>query len=256
MDRLLYVSMTGASQSLEQQGQIANNLANASTTGFRAQLSAFRAVPLRTEDQVAAGTTAVTRTYVVDSTPTSDFTPGPIQQTGNPLDVAVSGAGWFAVQTPAGGEAYTRAGNFQVDANGQLVTADGLPVLGNSGPIAIPQGANVTIGNDGTVSALTPGDPPSSITAIDQLKLVNPDPQGPAMVRGDDGLFRLADGTQADADPTVTVASGAIEGSNVNPVGAMVAMIANARQFDMQMKLLQTANTDDQAANQLLTFSS
>jgi flagellar basal-body rod protein FlgF len=256
MDRLLYVAMTGASQSLEQQAQIANNLANASTTGFRAQLNAYRAVPLRTPDQLAAGTTDVTRTYVVNSTPVADFTPGPVQQTGNPLDVALGGAGWFTVQTPDGNEAYTRAGNFQVNAAGQLVTASGLPVVGNAGPIAIPQGADVTISNDGTISALTPGDPPNTVAAVDQLKLVNPDPQTAPMVRGDDGLFRQADGTPAEADPTVQVTPGAVEGSNVNPINSMVAMISNARQFDMQMKLLQTADTDDQTANQLLTFTS
>jgi flagellar basal-body rod protein FlgF len=254
MDRMLYVAMTGASQSLEQQAQIANNMANAGTTGFRAQLSAYRAVPLRTPDELAAGTTTVARTYVVDSTPMADFTPGPVQTTGNPLDVALGGAGWFTVQTADGNEAYTRAGDFQVNAAGQLVTSNGLPVIGNAGPIAIPAGAQVTISNDGTVSALSPGDPPNSVAVIDQLKLVNPDLK--TMVRGDDGLFRQSNGTPADADPTVLVTPNALEGSNVNPINAMVAMIANARQFDMQMKLLQTADTDDQSSNALLTFSS
>jgi len=254
MDRMLYVAMTGASQALEQQGQIANNLANASTTGFRAQLSAFRAAPLRTQDQLADGDTKVTRTYVVDSTPGSDFQPGAIQQTGNALDVSLTGAGWLTVQTPDGGEAYTRAGNFSVNANGQLVSANGLPVVGTAGPIAVPQGAAITISNDGTISALTPGDPPNTIATVDQLKLVNPDPK--TMLRGDDGLFRQANGQPADADPTVLVAPGTVEGSNVNPVNEMVAMIANSRQFDMQMKLLQTADTDDQTANALLTFTS
>ena len=254
MDRLLYVAMTGATQSLEQQGQIANNMANASTTGFRAQLSAYRAVPLRNEDELAAGTTDVTRTYVVDSTPTADFTPGPVQTTGNPLDVALAGQGWFSVQTADGNEAYTRAGDFKVNAAGQLVTSNGLPVLGTAGPIAIPANAEVTISNDGTVSALGAGDPADSVAVVDQLKLVNPDVK--TLVRGDDGLFRQADGTPADADPTVTVTPNALEGSNVNPVSAMVAMIANARQFDMQMKLLQTADTDDQASNALMTFTS
>ncbi len=254
MDRMLYVAMTGASQALEQQGQIANNLANASTTGFRAQLSAFRAAPLRTQDQLADGDTAVTRTYVVDSTPGSDFQPGPIQQTGNPLDVSLTGPGWLTVQTPDGNEAYTRAGNLTVNADGQLVTQNNLPVVGNSGPISVPPGAQVTISTDGTISALTPGDPYNAIATVDQLKLVNPDPK--TMVRGDDGLFRQSSGQPADADPTVMVEPGTIEGSNVNPVNEMVAMIANSRQFDMQMKAVQTADNDDQAANAILTFTS
>lgn len=252
MDRLIYTAMTGASQTLEQQAVVANNLANASTTGFRAQLAAFRAAPMNFGD----GTTIdpdTTRTFVLSSTPGADFTPGPISQTGNPLDVAVQGPGWLAVQTADGNEAYTRAGNLHVDENGQLVTATNLPVVGGGGPIAIPPGAEVTVGKDGTISALTPGDPPTAVAVIDQLKLVNPAPA--SLLRGDDGLFRTADGQPADADPAVTVASGAIEGSNVNTVSAMVSMIANARQFQMQTKLMQTADQNEQSANQLLQFS-
>jgi flagellar basal-body rod protein FlgF len=250
MDRLIYTAMSGAAQALEQQSVTANNLANASTTGFRAQLSAFRQVPMNFESS-AAGDPG-TRTFVLSSTPSADYTPGPIQQTGNPLDVAVQGPGWLSVQTQDG-EAYTRAGNLHVDANGQLVTANNLPVLGNSGPMSIPPGAAVTIGRDGTVSALMPGDPPTSIATIDQLKLVNP--EAGALTRGDDGLFRTADSQPADADPTVAVAPASLEGSNVNAVSAMVDMITNARQFQMQTKLLDSANSNDQSANKLLDFS-
>jgi flagellar basal-body rod protein FlgF len=249
MDRMIYTAMTGAAQSLEQQSVVANNLANASTTGFRAQLSAFRNVPMNFENSGDDST----RTFVLSSTPTADYTPGPIQQTGNPLDVAIQGPGWLSVQTADGTEAYTRSGNLHVDANGQLVTANNLPVMGANGPMAIPPGADVTIGSDGTVSALMPGDPPTAIATIDQLKLVNPDAS--TITRGDDGLFRTADGQPADADPTVSVAPASLEGSNVNPVSAMVDMITNARQFQLQTKLLQNADQNDQAANALLTFS-
>jgi flagellar basal-body rod protein FlgF len=249
MDRMIYTAMTGAAQSLEQQSVVANNLANASTTGFRAQLSAFRNVPMNFENSGDDST----RTFVLSSTPTADYTPGPIQQTGNPLDVAIQGPGWLSVQTADGTEAYTRAGNLHVDANGQLVTANNLPVMGANGPMAIPPGADVTIGSDGTVSALMPGDPPTAIATVDQLKLVNPDAS--TITRGDDGLFHTADGQPADADPTVSVAPASLEGSNVNPVSAMVDMITNARQFQLQTKLLQNADQNDQAANALLTFS-
>jgi flagellar basal-body rod protein FlgF len=249
MDRLIYTAMTGAAQSLEQQSVVANNLANASTTGFRAQLSAFRDVPMNFENSGDDST----RSFVLSSTPTSDYTPGPIQQTGNPLDVAIQGPGWLSVQTADGNEAYTRAGNLHVDANGQLVTANNLPVLGANGPMAIPPGADVTIGSDGTVSALMPGDPPTAIATVDQLKLVNP--AASAISRGDDGLFHTADGQPADADPTVSVAPASLEGSNVNPVSAMVDMITNARQFQLQTKLLQNADQNDQAANALLSFT-
>jgi flagellar basal-body rod protein FlgF len=249
MDRMIYTAMTGAAQSLEQQSVVANNLANASTTGFRAQLSAFRNVPMNFENSGDDST----RTFVLSSTPTADYTPGPIQQTGNPLDVAIQGPGWLSVQTADGTEAYTRAGNLHVDANGQLVTANNLPVMGANGPMAIPPGADVTIGSDGTVSALMPGDPPTTIALVDQLKLVNPAPG--ALKRGDDGMFRTVDGNPADADPNVVVAAGALEGSNVNPVSAMVSMITNARQFQMQTKMIESADQNEQSANKLLDFS-
>jgi flagellar basal-body rod protein FlgF len=252
MDRLIYTAMTGASQALEQQAVVANNLANVSTTGFRAQLAAFRSVPLAFGD----GTTInndTTRTFVLSSTPGADFVPGPIEQTGNPLDVAIQSSGWLSVQTADGNEAYTRAGKLHVDQNGRLVTATNLTVLGNGGPISVPPGADVSIGKDGTISALMPGDPPTAVAVIDQLKLVNPNPG--TLRRSDDGLFRTTDGQPANADQTVNVVSGALEGSNVNPVAAMVSMIDNARQFQMQTKLLQTADQNEQSANQLLQFT-
>src|SRR6202000_2347174 len=183
------------------------------------------------------------RTFVLSSVPGADYTPGPIQQTGNPLDVAVEGPGWLTVQPADGNEAYTRAGNLHIDENGQLVNATNQVVLGNGGPVSVPPGAEITIGKDGTVSALTPGDPPTAVVTVDQLKLVNPDP--PTLTRGDDGLFRTADGNPADADPAVTVAPASLEGSNVNPVSAMVSMITNARQFQMQTTLLWHAEKKD-----------
>ncbi|AOJ11532.1 flagellar basal-body rod protein FlgF [Burkholderia mayonis] len=253
MDRLIYTAMTGATQSLEQQSVVANNLANTSTTGFRAQLATFRAVPMNFDDGSGNVDPSTTRTYTLSSTPGADFTPGPIERTGNPLDVAVQGPGWLSVMLPDGGEAYTRAGNLHVDQNGQLVTASNLPVVGNGGPLAVPPNAQLTIGQDGTVSALMPGDPPTAVAMIDQLKLVNPDPA--AMKRGDDGLFRTADGNPADADPAVRVVPNSLEGSNVNPVAAMVSMIDNARAFELQTKLIQSADQNEQAANQLLNFS-
>ena len=252
MDRLIYTAMTGASQALEQQAVVANNLANTSTTGFRAQLANFRSAPLAFGDgtQINDDTT---RTFVLSATPGSDYTPGAITHTGNPLDVAVEGPGWLAVQTPDGNEAYTRAGNLHVDENGQLMTAGNLQVIGGGGPIAVPPGSDITIGKDGTVSALTPGNPPTAVAIVDQMKLVNPDPN--TLVRGNDGLYHTSDGNPADADQTVVLAPESLEGSNVNPVAAMVSMITNARQFQMQTKMLQNADQNDQSANQLLTFS-
>jgi flagellar basal-body rod protein FlgF len=252
MDRLIYTAMSGATQALDQQAVVANNLANASTTGFRAQLATFRAVPMAFGDGSSINNDT-TRTFVLSSTPGADYTPGPIQQTGNPLDVAIQGPGWLSVQAADGNEAYTRAGNMHVDQNGQLVTATNQPVIGTGGPISIPPGAEITIGKDGTVSALTPGDPPSAVVVVDQLKLVNPD--AATLKHGDDGLYRTADGNPADADPNAIVLAGALEGSNVNPVAAMVSMITNARQFQMQTKMIESADQNEQAANKLLDFS-
>lgn len=253
MDRLIYTAMTGASQTLDEQATIANNMANTSTTGFRAQLSAYRAVPLKTQDQLATNNNDVTRTFVLSSTPTPDFTPGIIQKTGNPTDIAIQGDGWFAVQTADGNEAYTRNGSFHFDENGQLVDSLNRTVLGQGGPISAPPGATITVGTDGSISELGGGDSPNQIAVVDRLKLVNPG--NATMVRGDDGLFRTSDGQPAQADPTVQVVSGAVEASNVNPVEAMVSMISNARQFEMQMKMLTTADSNEQSANALLNFS-
>jgi flagellar basal-body rod protein FlgF len=244
MDRVIYVAMSGAKQMLEQQSVVANNLANATTTGFRAQMSAFRSAEV-------LGEGAPTRAFVVDSTPTADFTPGAIQQTGRDLDVAIEGSGWIAVQTADGSEAYTRNGSFQVSVNGVLQTRTGLSVLGDAGPIAIPADTRITVGGDGTVSTV-PNAGAAQVTPIGRIKLVNP-PEA-QMVRGDDGLFRMRGDGQAEVDAKVKLHGGALEGSNVNVVEAMVSMISISRQFDMQMKILQNADGNDRQASQLLSM--
>lgn len=246
MDRMLYVAMSGAKQAMEQQASVANNMANVSTPGFRAQINTFRAVPV-------VGEEAPTRAFVAASTPGADFTHGPLTETGRELDVAVRGEGWLVVQAPGGGEAYTRVGNLQVGADGQVTTMGARPVVGDSGALVIPPGSTVTIAADGTIAARGAGDPNVGVSNVGKLKLVNPDTRD--LVRGDDGLFRMRDGVRApEADANVVVAAGVIEGSNVNPVEAMVAMIANGRSFEMQMKSIQTADTNAQAANKLLAY--
>lgn len=244
MDRMIYVGMSGARQALEQQAAVANNMANASTPGFRAQLNSFRAVPV-------VGHEAVTRAMVVASTPGSDMRSGPLTETGRALDVAVRGDGWLTVQMPDGSEAYTRVGNLQVGADGQLLTMDARPVVGETGALAVPPGSALVITPDGLVSAQDADQPATGGATVGRLKLVNP--LAADLVRGDDGLFRMRAGVEpAQADPAVTLIPGALEGSNVNPVEAMVDMIANARRFEMQMKTLQTAESNDQQANKLL----
>jgi flagellar basal-body rod protein FlgF len=243
MDRMIYVSMTGAEHILNQQAVVANNLANVATTGYRADTSVFREVAARGEG-------LATRSFVVDSTPGLDFTPGPISTTGRDLDVAVQGKGWIAVQGVDGSEAYTRNGAFSISQNGLLQTAAGLNVLGDGGPITVPPNTAVTIAADGTVSAVTVGTKPNSVVSLGRIKLVNPDET--QLMKSPDGLIRLRGGGTAEADAKVVVAPGAVEGSNVNAVETMVSMIDLARQFDMQMKLMQTADKDAQQASQLL----
>jgi flagellar basal-body rod protein FlgF len=246
MDRLIYTALSGTKHILEQQATTAHNLANASTNGFRAQIDAFRAVPV-----VAPG--LPTRTLVVDSTIGADFASGPIQRTGRELDVALAGKGWIAVQSNDGSEAYTRSGALNIGPNGLLQTAGGQIVNGDTGPIAVPPQVTVAIASDGTVGTLSTDPQPGPATVLGRIKLVNPPEQ--ALVRGADGLFRLRDGGAVQADPLVKLNSGALEGSNVNPVEAMVTMISLARQFETQMSLLKNAENNAAKASQILALS-
>lgn len=247
MDRLIYVAMTGAKHVMTRQENVAHNLANVDTPGFRAQMSAFRSAPV-------VGEGLATRAFAVDSTTGSDFTPGPIRQTGRSLDIAVQGNGWIAVQGANGNEAYTRDGSLQMDAEGVLLTRSGQKVLSDSGPITIPPDQTITVADDGTVSATPSGQGANTANVVGRIKLVNPAEQ--QLSRGDDGLFRTSDGSTASIDEGVRIASGALEGSNVSSVDAMVDMISLARQFEMQMKMLQTAEANAREATQLLSVGS
>ncbi|WP_424195990.1 flagellar basal-body rod protein FlgF [Ampullimonas aquatilis] len=242
MDKLIYVSMAGAKNAMQRQETVSNNLANLSTSGFRAEIAAYRTAPV-------LGQAMPTRAYAAETTTGADFTPGVIHQTGRSLDVAINGKGFLAVQAADGNEAYTRNGHLEVDAGGQLMTANGLQVQGEGGPIVIPPDHEVKIADDGTVSAVPKTGSRASVINVGKLKLVDPDPK--TMTRGGDGLFRSSAG-DAETSPTVKVANGALESSNVNAVEAMIDMISLSRQFDTHMKLLQNAEQSDKAASQLL----
>ncbi|MBY0410373.1 MAG: flagellar basal body rod protein FlgF [Burkholderiaceae bacterium] len=245
MDRLIYTSMTGANAAARRQDALSNNLANVSTTGFRAEMSTFRSVPLQ-------GDGAKTRVFALEATSGYLDTSGPAQTTGRNLDAMAKGNAWFAVQGLDGVEAYTKAGRFEVSTNGQLVTPAGLPVLSDGGaPIDIPPNATIALGIDGTISAKTGGEPP---TPVARLKLATVNAENP-IKRGDDGLFRSVNGEALPSDPLAQMTGGQLEGSNVNAVEAMVGMIAASRQFEQQMRLLQTAETNDKAAGQLLSMN-
>ncbi|WP_304167169.1 flagellar basal body rod protein FlgF [Lonsdalea britannica] len=251
MDHAIYTAMGAASQTMEQQSVIANNLANVSTPGFRAQLNAMRAVPVE-------GPTLPTRTLVVASTPGADMSQGPLNYTSRPLDVAVQDDGWLAVQLPNGEEAYTRNGAIQIDETGQL-TIQGYPVVGDDGPLTVPVQSSVTIAADGTISALGDGDAPNTVGAAGALKLVKAEPN--QLVRGDDGLFHISPQAQQQvgnalaADDTVKVMPGVLEGSNVNTTETLVDMINSARRFEMQMKVITNVDQNAESANKLLSVS-
>ena len=206
--------------------------------------------------QSSSATIAVLQNFA--STPGADMTPGQMDYTARPLDVALQQDGWLAVQTADGGEGYTRNGNIQVSATGQL-TIQGHPVMGEAGPLTVPEGSELTIAADGTISALNPGDPANTVAPVGRLKLVKA--EGNEVQRGDDGMFRLTQAAQAtrgatlQADPTIRVMSGVLEGSNVKPVEAMTDMIASARRFEMQMKIISSVDENAGKANQLLAMS-
>lgn len=244
MDRLIYTAMTGANSAAHRQAVLSNNLANVSTNGFRAELSTFRAVPVR-------GDGATTRVMAVEATAGHLDRPGVAQHTGRPLDAMTADNAWFAVQGLDGVESYTRNGSFEVSPDGTLLTSNGLTVLSDGGsPISVPPGAEVSIGFDGNLSAKVGNEPPNS---VGKLKLVTPTTEDP-LKRGENGLFRAASGEPLPADANARVQVGSLEGSNVNAIETMVGMIATARQFESQMRLLQTAESNDRAAGQLLSM--
>lgn len=243
MDRVIYTAMTGAKHAFAQQASLANNLANATTTGFRAQEHRFRAVEVQGEG-------LPTRAFAVDTSVKDVFDQGTMAFTGRSLDAAIHGKGWFAVQGVDGREGYTRNGNFTISPNGELQTTDGRNVLGDGGPLAIPPDSRVTIAGDGTVSVTNETGAQNVVNVVGRLKLVNP-PEA-SLVRGADGLFRTENGVPAAADDTVRLSAETLEGSNVNVVDAMVGMISLARQFEMQMRLVQSAEANERSAGQLL----
>jgi flagellar basal-body rod protein FlgF len=243
MDRFLYIAMSGAKETMRAQTVNNHNLANASTTGFRADLSAF-------QSRAVAGAGYASRAYATNSTTGWDQSQGALTSTGRDLDIGIQGAGWIAVQGTDGREAYTRAGDLRLDPNGLMTNAAGHVVLGENGPLTVPPHTSVVIGSDGTVSIVPLGQGPETTALVGRIKLVNPPAE--MLSRGEDGLFRMNDGTDAPADASVTVASGVLETSNVNIADAMVNMIELARHFDLQVKAMRTAEENGAVAAQLL----
>ena len=243
MDRFLYISMTGAKESLRAQTVNNHNLANASTTGFRADLSAF-------QSRAVAGAGYASRTYATNATVGWDASQGALTSTGRDLDVGIQGPGWIAVQGADGREAYTRAGDLRIEPTGLLLNGAGQQVMGEGGPISIPPHTSLMIAADGTISIVPVGQGPETTSQVGRIKLVNPPAE--SLVRGDDGLFRTVDGSDAPPDANVRVTSGVLEASNVNIADAMVNMIELSRHFDLQVKAMRTAEENAAASAQLL----
>ena len=246
MDKYLYVAMTGASQNALAQKALANNLANISTNGFQRDLEQARSMPV-------FGDSFPARAFALSERPATDFTPGALVETGRDLDVAVQGNGWLAVQAPDGSEAYVRTASMNVDALGILRAGNGMPIMGNGGPIAVPPQQQIEVGEDGTISIRAMGEGPRVMAEVDRIKMVQPDLKN--MTKGLDGLIHTKDGQPAVADANVRVVSGFLEASNVNAVDEMTSVLALAKQFELHIKMMNTAKEDDQAMTRVLSIS-
>ncbi len=246
MDKLLYIAMSGAKQTMLAQTVNANNLANVNTTGFRADLAAFESLPVN-------GPGYASRAYAQSEGLGANFATGSLLTTGRDLDVAVRGDGYIAVLAPDGTEAYTRAGDLRVDSGGQLVNGAGHRVLGNGGPLAIPPHEKLEVGTDGTISIRPVGQQASALATLDRIKLVNAPPG--SLQKGADGLLRPVDGGQLQPNASVQLVSGALESSNVNAVEAMVNMISLSRHFEMQVKTMKSAEENDRRGDELLRLT-
>ncbi len=246
MDRSLYIAMSGAKQTLLAQTSNANNLANTQTTGFKSDFEQFRAMPV-------FGPGYPGRVYAMAERPGTDFSMGPIQTTGRELDVAIKGDGWMAVDGKDGAEAYSRSGELRVTPEGLLQTGTGLQILGEDGPIAIPPADKIEIGRDGTISVVPQGQNAATLVVVDRIKLVKPNVDD--LEKRDDGLIYSKQREPLPADADVSIIQGALEGSNVNAIAAMVDMIELARNFELQTKVMKNADENSSVSAKLMQMA-
>lgn len=246
MDKALYIAMTSAKNNMLGQAIRANNLANANTTGFRSDYEQARSMG------VYYGEGHPTRAFALTENPGVNLAEGPMIQTGRDLDVAIKGSGFIAVQAPDGREAYTRVGRLSIDSAGVLRTGNNLPVMGNSGPMAIPEFQKLEIAQDGLVSVVIKGEAPNALSEVDQIKLVNPDPE--LIKKGKDGLLYVDEDVAADIN--VTMLSGFLEGSNVNPIEEFTHVLTLSRQYEMSIKLMKTVEENSTSSARLLQLNS
>ena len=243
MDRLIYSSLAAMRGSMARQTTIASNLANANTTGFKAEMANARPLWL-------GATGAATRATSSGEVAGADMNGGAVQATGRDLDVALNGDAMLAVQADNGDEAYTRRGDFQVAPSGLLTTGDGRPVLGDGGPITLPPADKVSIAPDGQIWIVPQGGDPKAPQAVDRLKIATA--SGSAVSKGMDGLFRATAGGTLPSDPDATLTPKSLESSNVNATSSLVDMIEASRAWDSQIKMLTTAQDLDKASTDLM----
>ena len=243
MDRLVYTAYSGLRGRMAAQASIANNMANASTVGFRSD-------SFNMEQLAVKGVGFDGRSLMSEEVVDADRKAGAVVNTGRDLDVAVDGDAWMAVQASDGEEAYTRRGDLTIAPSGVLQTGDGFPVIGNSGPITIPPAAKVTIGADGSILVVPPGGELDKPQIVDRLKLV--DPKGSTTLKGMDNLLRVKDGGTLPANLDATVKSGSLEQSNVNVTETLIQMIENQRSYEIQAKMLNTAKDMDEGGASLM----
>ena len=243
MDRLIYTAYSGLSDSMISQQVIASNMANAQTIGFRAEMLNHQATTLK-------GPSIEARAMTQGEARGANMKQGAVIETGNPLDIALSGRTMLAVQGEDGEEAYTRRGDLTVDASGVMSNGDGRPVIGDAGPITVPPGARITIAPDGSVLAATPENPDQPPQVVGRIKLVGT--AGSRIEKGLDGLFRVFGGGALPEDEEARVTSGALEQSNVDATHVLVEMIEAQRLFDMRTKLVATARELDEGSASLM----
>ena len=247
MDKLVYTAYSGLRGNMAAQAAIANNMANGSTIGFKADKVSFERLSL-------IGPTFETRDPTSEEVIDAARDPGTLIATGRSLDVAVNGDAWLAVQAGDGEEGYTRRGDLSIAPSGVLQTGDGFPVLGQSGPITIPPAAKVTISADGSVLVVPPGGDIDKPQIVDRLKLVSP--KGSETLKGLDNLLKVKGGGALPQDLDARVTTGSLEQSNVNMAEALVDMIENQRSYEVQAKLLSSAKDMDESGASLMRLPS
>ena len=248
MDNLLWVAMSGAKENFHSIAVRSNNLANASTTGFKADFENSRYMSVFADAYP-------TRAFAMTERPGHNFDGGAIETTDRDLDVAVLGDSFLAVNDKEGNEAYTRFGSFEIDNEGYLKTSNGLNVLSEDGEAIKlpPMLADINISRDGTISGRPQGADSNVIEEFARIKLVTPD-DFKAIEKGYDGLFRRIDGSAIEQDINAQVKSGMLEASNVNPVEELTNLIRLQRQYETQVKMMEQAGQMDDRQNQLLRY--